>query len=671
MVLEKLLSDAKAARLADDYETAMRLARAVIAATPGGGAPEAESLLGVCEIETGDVASGGPRVEAAAAARPDNAWLQINLCVLREAQGDLRGAVIASSRAAEIAPGRYETWTTLGKILGKAGKFKEAADALKRAYTLNRDHAGVAMLYAGAATEADDLEGAVEPLQHIERAAPGSPETLKLRVNFSRKIGDWPALERAAAAWLEREPASEDARSALAHALSEQGFFDRAADVYLPLAKSEPPSADRLATLGRMMLGARRLENAGACFEGALNIDPRNAEALFGLARRHMFLGKLDLAEKACRAAIALDPANVDAWAQLCDLNGGRLSDEEFAALEALAAAPAKTAERAAAAQFALGDALHRRKDRARAFEAWSKANAGKAADYARVGADYDPATQEAVTARIKALFSEDPDEDPIDYPSGEAVPIFIVGMPRSGTTLLESALAAHRDVAAAGEVPALPFLFGEFLDWASASGWAGGPLPERKVAEWRAAYFAQRAKFVEGAGRFITDKQPSNFLAAGFIRHIFPDAPIIHIQRNPIDCGFSIFRRNFTRQWPFTTSLSSIGHYFGEQAHLARHWARALGPHYQQTQYEFLVAEFEPEIRRILEAAGLDWDPDCLNYREKDRAVMTFSAVQVRRPLGAVEREAAAYADYLDPLLTALKRASVNLETGACEPRR
>lgn len=661
MALQSLLDQAKAARLADDYTTAKRLARAVLAA---GADPEAESLLGICEIETGDLAAGAPLVEKAAAARPDSPWIALNLCLLREAQGDVRNAVVAASRAMTLAPHRFECWTALGKALGAAGKFKEAYEALKRAFDLQPDHPGVAMLLAGAAIEADQFDTARRALACFEKTAAESPQALSLRVNLARKTGDWAGLETAAERWLRATPDDATARGALAHALSEQGYYDRAAEVYAPLAMGPAATAERLAVLGRMLLGGRRLDAAGRAFDRALAMDADNAEATFGAARLRMFRGDLAGAEDFSRRAFALDRGHADALAMLAELSGGRLDDDQLAAAQSIAADEARTTPQRAAALFAVGDARRRRKEHDAAFAAWSAANEIKRAQARRAGEDYDPASQRALTRRIMTLFPHDP---VTDRSSGdEPTPIFIVGMPRSGTTLLESALAAHGEIASAGEVPALPHYFGAFLDWASRTGWSGGELPDDKAAEWIDGYCGQRRLFVEGAGRFVTDKQPTNFLSVGLIRLLFPQAPIICIRRNPVDVGFSIWRRNFTQQWPFTTALDSIGHYTGEQARLCAWWGATLGPRFLTVQYEALVADFESELRRVIAHCGLDWDPACLDYRDRARSVMTFSAAQVRRPLGAVEREAEPFRDRLGPLIRALTEAEVDLETGA-----
>ncbi|MBB5517240.1 tetratricopeptide repeat-containing sulfotransferase family protein [Amphiplicatus metriothermophilus] len=664
---QKLLADARAARLADDYDAAMRLCRAFLAMRPGD--PEGESFLGLCRIETGDRA-GAALIERAAESAPDNPVVALYHSMLREREGALREAVVSANRAAANAPGLFEAWAQLGKLLGQAGKYAEALTALRQACRLNPDHPGAALLLAGAALETDDLETCEQALAALETTGAGA-QVLRLRAHLARKRGRWSDLEAAATAWLETDPSAEEARIALAYALSQQGYYDQACAVYAPLAAGPAPRAEHLAALGRYKLGGRRLEEAVDCFNRALARDPACAEAIFGLARCSLFRGALDDAAGFCRRALEADPRHAEAWGLLVDATDGRVDDAELAQIGALAEEKTWSPEARATLLFAKGDALHRRKDAAGAFEAWSAANAVKRAQAETGGHAYRRDEQEALTRKLRALFPADPLEGAPwrdEGADGDPAPIFIVGMPRSGTTLLENALAAHPHVTGAGEVPALPFILGEFLAWAERTGWKGGPLPADARAAWRRLYFDQCAKYaVGGRARFVADKQPQNFLAVGLIRRLFPEARVIHIRRNPVETGFSIFRRNFTRQWPFATDLSDIGHYYGEYARIAAHWAEAIGPGIAFVQYEDLIADFEAQIRRLIDFCGLGWDERCLEYYKADRPVLTFSATQVRKaPSREHLRATAAYKAFLAPLKQSLAAAGVELETGA-----
>lgn len=266
----------------------------------------------------------------------------------------------------------------------------------------------------------------------------------------------------------------------------------------------------------------------------------------------------------------------------------------------------------------------------------------------------------------LTQLFSFAPPPAEVDLTLHPA-PIFIVGMPRSGTTLLESAIAAHPAIACAGELPTMPFAQREFLAWAEEFSWTGGLIPFELREAIREKYFLQYREIEIGSASFVTDKQPNNFLNVGLIRHVFPEARIIHIRRNPVETGFSIFRRNFTRQWQFTNSLEEIGHYYGQYARISAHWAKVLGEQIAFVQYEELVQNFERELRRLINHCGLEWDSACLEYYKAERAVITFSATQVRKPPSVDHLDSTTpYAEFLEPLRSSLRKANVDLETGA-----
>jgi tetratricopeptide (TPR) repeat protein len=667
MALDHLLKEARKARLADDYDAAIKLCRAFLDVNPG--APEGESLLGLCEIETGR-GEGAARIIKAAEAAPKNATLQLNLSMLRESEGDIRSAVVHANSAATLDPRSFEAWAQLGKLLGKGEKFEEAYGALDQALKLRRDHPGVMMLYAIAALETGRHEDCASALETAETLGVPAAQTQRVRLHLLRKRGDAKALQAAAEMWLAEAPGDEEPRVALSYAFAEQGYYDRAAAAFAPLAAAPGAGADKFAAMGRYLLGGRRLDEAAAWFKKALKADPADIDANFGMARRSMFLGEFQEAEAWCRRTIAAAPLNAEAYGVLVEASRGKISDADFTALERALNNAGKNSEDRVKLLFARGDAFHARKDFGAAFDAWAEANRLKKARTRFVGRDYDRRAQQEKTDAIIRLF---PKLDPVDL--GETPqspdPIFIVGMPRSGTTLLESAICAHPDVNGAGEIPAMPFYLDEFLGWAQSTGAGAGAFPAGAEAAWRAGYKEQCRKFGwEGAPR-VTDKQPSNVFAAGLAASLFPRARFIHIRRNPVETGLSIFRRNFNEQWPFTTDLEDIAHYYFEHLRIAEHWRRALSGRFAFVQYEELVEDFEGSLRGVLEFCGLAWDDACLRYHEQDRAVMTFSAAQVREPPSKARLSSAGpYRAALAPLERALDALGVDLETGALRLR-
>jgi len=659
MALDDLLKEARKARLANDYDSAIKLCRAFLDVNPQ--SPTGESLLGLCEVESGR-RGGEARIVKAAEAAPKDPAIILNLSILRENQGDIRNAVTHANTAATLDPRSFEAWAQLGKLLGKGEKFDEAFSALEQALRQRRDHVGVTMLYAAAALETGRLAQCENALSVVESLGAPVVETRRLRAHLLRKRGDARALQAFAEEWLTIAPQEFEARIALAYALADQGYYDKAAAAFAPIAAQASATPDDLAAMGRYMLGARRLDDAAAWFKRALKQDSLNAEASFGLARRSMFMGRMDEAQAWSRRTLASSPEHSDAFGVLIEATGGKISDTDFAALErALQAAMHRPDDRIKLL-FAKGDTLHARQKHAEAFSAWDEANRAKQERVKAAGVGYDRRAQEEKTDALIRLF-------PGETGRAEAgpTPIFIVGMPRSGTTLLESAICAHPDVDGAGEVPALPFYVDEFLAQARANNLGFGDISKAEVEGWRRGFLDQCKRFGWTGAPFFTDKQPSNLLSVGLILQLFPQARIVHIRRNPVETGFSIFRRNFTAQWPFTTDLADIAHYYAEQQRLYAHWENVFPGRLSFVQYENLVENFEAELRRIVAFCGLGWNEACLNYHEQERPVMTFSAAQVREPPSKARISSAGdYLVQLKPLIAALEGFGVNLETGA-----
>ena len=379
---------------------------------------------------------------------------------------------------------------------------------------------------------------------------------------------------------------------------------------------------------------------------------------------RLTFRGDSEAAIAMSRRTLEIDPGNFEAYGQLCEVSGGHLTDAELERLTLETAKPGMPADRLSIGLFALGDAHHRRKQRAEAFAAWSRANDTKKLQHnGAIVSAYDRAAQERQTDWQTRVFA-----GPVGKPAMplEQQPIFIVGMPRSGTTLIEAAISAHEDAVAGGELGVMPSLFEKFLAWAGETGWSGGEVPDSVLAPWREQYLAQYRDYGLTGARWVTDKQPANILAVGLIRQIFPEAPIIHIRRKPVETAFSIYRRNFSRMWPFAHDLEDIAHYYAMQARLGAHWARVFPERVMPLQYETLVGDFEPQLRAVLDHCGTGWSPLCLEYYNVDRAVMTFSATQVRKPPSREHLDSTSpYAQWLEPFGAALSRLPVDPETG------
>ena len=653
------LDEAYAARRSGNVAEAMEICRRILAADPANAG--AKSLVGLCAVDSGDVDQGRTLIEGAISAEPRSWRLLLNLSVLREIEGRLDEAIESAREAAAAASDQFETWGRLGQLCGKQGDLGGAVVALEKAVALKPDHPGLTLLLAGAAYETGQYDLSGSALEKFEAVAPGRPEALRLHTHLARKRNDWSGFVDAASRWLAADPDAEEARVALAFGHAQQDDYHAAVEIYRSVVAANPGDAEYAATFARYLLWSRDFEAAEQFYRRAHEARPDHAAAAAGLARLSNFKGRFGAAAEFARKAIDADPANVDAYAQLALADRSKLSEADLARLESVAMDPNVEQESRALAWFTLGDVHHRRRDHDRAFDAWKRANELKQSAAAQwANWLYDPGKTEKLVDRLVASFNVAPPSF-LPAPSAGPMPIFIVGMPRSGTTLLDSALAGHADISSGGELPAMPSILTRFLAWADGAGWRGGAIPVAIAQQMRESYLRQYDDYRIETARFVTDKNPLNFLSVGLIRHLFPDAPVIHIRRNPLETGFSIFRNNFTKSWRFTTTLEDIGHYYGQYARMMEHWSSVFGEGIASVQYESLVGDFEGELRRLLAYVGLEWDPNCLAYFEREGVVTTLSSAQVRQPPSKdLMSSTGPYSRALQPLRDALEKAGV-----------
>ena len=287
---------------------------------------------------------------------------------------------------------------------------------------------------------------------------------------------------------------------------------------------------------------------------------------------------------------------------------------------------------------------------RRRAFERYLAGNALK-----RREIGYDEAATLAMLQDIRNLFTPERVSALQGFGQRSDVPIFVLGMPRSGTTLVEQILASHPQVFGAGELELLPRLLARRGDRSGVEV-DTVDLSAAMVCRVGAKYLADLRQLAPGAKR-ITDKMPANFALVGFIHLALPDARIIHVRRSPIDTCVSCFSTLFTVGHPYTYDLAELGRYHRAYQEMMEHWQRVLPAGViLDVQYEDVVADLDAQARRMLAHCGLPWDDACLAFYETERAVCTASAAQVRRPVYATSvGRWRAYQSSLQPLLQAL----------------
>jgi tetratricopeptide (TPR) repeat protein len=570
------------------------------------------------------LAALGRPAEAAAAYRAAIALAQT--CASWSALGQLLlaqsepGAAEALAAAAALAPPAAHEAAAAATVHLAAGRHEEAAAAFRKAIAAGLCDAGLL----------NDLGAAL--------AATAKPEAAALC--FRRALHLAPSLALA--------------HSNLGNALAAQQKLPAAIDSYRAALQIDPDLAEAHANLGCALVAQFQPEAALTHLERALALDPKLAEAQNVSGQAQVMLGDLQAARRAFAEAVALRPdtPHFHIGVALTDPQAGAAPD--IARLQALAGAREEAVGQASA-HFALFRMLDRRGEYEAAFTHLAAAKALR-----RAHLPFEPARAAAFFAEIATVFDAARLAAAPPIPATPDLPIFILGMPRSGSTLAEQIISSHPLVAAAGEVHLLS---------QAATEVGKGPYPAT-IARLGAAeidgvgaQYRRTLSALHPEALRITDKMLGNFYHIGLIRLALPGARIIHTKRDPLETCFSCFSQAFGPGLPYVNDLAELGQYYRAYAGLMAHWRAALpAPFIYELDYETLVENFETEVRRLLAFCGLEFHRACLAFHENKRAVFTASGTQVRQPLYRDSlKRTAAYAKWLEPLREALNESSAS----------
>jgi tetratricopeptide (TPR) repeat protein len=535
-------------------------------------------------------------------------------------------ALASYDRALDLQPDFLEALSNRGIILHELNRFDEALTNFERALTLRPDHAEALSNRANTLYQLNRFE---EALASCDRALSLQPDFVDALLNRGEALDELKRYEEALAS------------------------LDRALAL-------RPDSAEAFSNRGRTLHKLNRSEEAMASYERALALNPDLSIAHNNVGLVLEEFGRLHEAQQAYLEALRLDPNLASAYNNLAGLKTFSVGDPILMAMETLAAkneGMSKTAPMQL--DFALGKAYADLKDYRRSFKHLRAGNASK-----RAMISYDEQSAFAFFDRIEAVFTPELIAAKSGGGDPSPMPVFVLGMPRSGTTLVEQILASHPLVHGAGELQIVNDVirtvrgrdgsvtaFPEFVPALDASAFS--QIGAHYVTEMR-----QLAPKGEGVkGQRVTDKMPSNYYFAGLIHLVLPNAKIIHTIRDSVDTCVSCFAKLFSAEQNHTYDLSELGRYYKRYEQLMGHWRRVLpAGRILDVHYENVVADPEGEVRRILSYCGLPWDDRCLSFYNTDRPVRTASAAQVRQPIynSAVGRWHL-YEEHLGPLLHAL----------------
>jgi predicted Zn-dependent protease len=619
-----------AALLDGDPAAAAREAAQILKSNPGH--PTAMLLLATARRASGDNHQALADLAELAAARPHSALMQLELGRTHAANGHPAVAMTALKHAVEMEPSLAEAWRELSSLYAASGD-DEACDAAYGHFTRlanpERHLAEAAALLANRRFDA-----AESLLKRQLEQAPQDLSAMRMLAQIAGEREDFVEAERLLSECLKLAPGFSGARFQLAGILHSQ----QKAYPMLPLLERllmlEPdnPHYGSLQASAYNLLG----ESERACqILSTLLARHPNDEVLW-LSYGHVLriADHLHDAIEAYRKSIALRPSFGEAWFSLANLKTFRFSAEDIAAMRAQTAREDLTRADRLQFEFALGKALEDARDFAASFTHYARGNALRRAEVL-----YDSAANTRFVQRTETLYTREFFADRAGSGCQAPDPIFIVGLPRAGSTLLEQILASHSQVEGTRELPDIPG-FAIELGAIERPGeppafpQSVGRLSRAQLAELGERYLAQTLpNRTLGRARFI-DKMPSNFFNIGLIHLILPNARIIDARRSPMDCCFANFKQHFQAGVWFSYSLQDIGRYYRDYVRLMTHFDGVLPGRVHRVQYERVVADIEGEVRRLLDYCGLPFEEKCLRFHETRRVVQTASSAQVRQPL-------------------------------------
>jgi tetratricopeptide (TPR) repeat protein len=638
---------------AGDGVMAEQLCRGALADFPG--EPNLMSLLGAALNRQGRGQEAEPLLRRALEEEPAYAKGQEELGRSLLLQGRFDEAIERLRKALELDPKLQSAQLTLVHALTESGR-ADQADEMVQAF-LRADPARQQIAQAAEHHRAGRLEEAEAIYRDILRRDPRNLEALRLLALIAMNTEHYGQAEKLLKRAVEVAPDYLAAWLDLSRAQLERLDLPSAMASIERARQLNPRSANVQVHVANVQARTGRHAEAIDSYRRAIELGPGLPAGYLGLGNTLKTIGRQAEAIEAYRRATALRPESSEAWWSLSNLKTFRFEDTEIEAMERQLESSTLSDESRAQFSFALAKAREDRGEHARAFELYEHGNRTR-----RAKESYDPVQSEVINERIRHVFDAaflaqhagcgDPDESPI----------FVVGLPRSGSTLIEQILASHSRVDATHELPEV----GRLILQISRNRKDRVAYPEAvrdfREGDWAAlgrSYIEQTRQYRREAPHFV-DKNPNNFASLGLLSLALPNARFINTRRNPLDTCWSCYKQLFAKGQPFTYDLTELGEYYLEYARMMGHWHAVLPGRVLDLQYEAMVTDQESQTRRLLGFCGLPWEDACLRYYETERAIRTASSEQVRRPIyessmGAwrhYERQLAPLVEILRPIL-------------------
>ena len=550
-------------------------------------------------------------------------------------------------------PRHASAWRSLGDYLNAIGDEQGSRDAFNKHIEVSTRHPE--LITAAEHLYKKQLPKAEQLTREVLKKDPVDIIAIRMLAGIAVELGRWDDAINLLERCLELAPEFHLARQNLAVALSRRQRLDEALTEIGKLLVAEPNNPNYRLLKGSFLVRKGDHEPALKLYEEFLRNYPRQSGAHMNYGHTLKTVGRLDESISEYRTAIALRPQTGEAYFSLANLKTFRFTDEDIAAMQAQIDEEGGDPDDQSHLLFALGKAMEDRKQYDESFDYYARGNALRSQHHR-----YNPKINVFDTVRqiktLDAAFFEERKGWGSDAPD----PIFIVGLPRAGSTLLEQILASHSQVEGTSELP----------DIIAISRRLGKPSRKNPASDYPEVLKTLTADDARKLGEgyiestrvqrhgppFFIDKMPNNFKHIGLIHLMLPNAKIIDARRHPMAAGFSCFKQLFAHGQTYTYKLEDVAHYYRDYVALMDHWDQVLPNRVHRVRYENMVADSEKEIRKLLDYCGLEFEEQCLRFYETERAIRTPSAEQVRQP---VYKEGLDqwrnYEAHLDPLKKAL----------------
>lgn len=623
----------------------------ILATVPGH--PIASLVLGAAHRLQGDTAQALAVLEPLAHSQPQAGAVHFELGLALGSARRGEEAVIALQRAVRLKPDLPDAWRALGDHLTMMGDIAGADAAYAR--HIRHSTRDPRLLAPAAAL----CEGRIAPAEQALRAHlkqyPTDVAAIRMLAEVAARLGRYGDAQLLLERCLELAPGFTAARHHYAVVLLRSGKPAEAHAEIKRLLEAEPRNPGFRNLEGAILTRIGEYDRSIGIFADVLAEYPHQPRVWMSYGHALKTAGRQDDSVAAYRRAISLSPDLGEAWWSLANLKTYRFTAEDITAMTRQLERTDLAADDRFHFDFAMGKALEDRSEFAASFAHYEAGNRLR-----RQGLPYDADEQQAHIDRSIALFTRDFFGERVDHGCAAPDPIFIVGLPRAGSTLLEQILSSHSQVEGTMELPDIGMLARELSGRKKRSETSQYPevlaeLTADDCRELGERYLAQTRIQRKSDAPFFIDKMPNNFAHVGLIHLILPRARIIDARRHPLGCCFSAYKQHFARGQAFTYDLGDLGRYYAGYVALMGHIDSVLPGRVHRVFYEHMVADTDLEVRRLLAYCGLPFEEACLRFWETGRAVRTASSEQVRRP---IYRDGVDQWRHYEPWLEPLRRA-------------